>query len=152
RVSRSLKTSSRGPTLNGSAAEATKNTDSPVVGKQPGCREMGCRFSVAALHRDFFTIGRGRLRQRDVQDSLLEDGLGLFLVNIGRQRHRAMERAVRPLDAMVVLVLFLLFDLLLSAKRQDSVRERDFDVLFLDAGKFSLDVDFGFGLADIDPW
>ena len=75
----------------------------------------------------------------------------LHLIRIDRMRHAqgAPEFAERPLDEMIILLVFLLLHPLLAANGEHVVVERDVDILFRHARQFGRDPHFVFGFRDV---
>src|SRR6266508_1550600 len=88
------------------------------------------------LDRDDRPLGRQRLRQRHDEQTVLERRGDLTSVYRHRQSDAAEKRPIGPLHAVVALFFFLLLHLTLQGEQV--ARERDLDVLRIDAGHLGL--------------
>ena len=105
------------------------------------------------LDRDLGRLDRGvgRLLHSDVQHTLIKARANIVGVGVKGQRHRAREAAPGPLRDMIILTFVLFAILALPVDRHHIAGDGDVDILFVEAGKFRLDVDLLVGLADIQP-
>src|SRR5512135_2412261 len=97
--------------------------------------------SSSGGHLDLLRLRRLLLRKMDLQNAVLHPGVDLVRVHGSRERERAVEGAVRPLHAVIALLLDLPFQLPFPAKGQDAVLVLDADLLLLQSGKLRGDDD-----------
>lgn len=87
---------------------------------------------------DLFLLGFFRFRKDHLQHAILVRGCDLIALNIPGKPNRTGERAVASLDEMVVF-LFLLFSLLLLAfNGENTIAQRDVNVLGIKDRKLGL--------------
>src|SRR4051812_33397768 len=103
-------------------------------GRKPSCPPALLPFPIYRLRGDV-DLDRPRLgflaqRQAHREDAVLVLGRHPARVDGGRQRERAAERAVAPLDVVVLLFLHFVRDLLLARDGEHEVLDIDVDVLF----------------------
>ena len=129
--------------------------------KFPAAGSTGDRRTVAganvSISLDFHFDGLRAVvlgfRHAEREHAVLVFGRHVIRLGVFRQGEAPFERAVSPLDAVILLTLLFLFQMALPADLQDSVLYEDFDILFLDVRQLRLDDEFlvilggGFGLA-----
>src|ERR1051325_848358 len=92
-------------------------------------------------------------RELHGEDAVLVLGRDLVRVDGLRQRERAAERTVAPLDVVVLLVLHFGRRFLLAVDRQHEVLDVDLDVVAIHIGQFGFQHELVFAaLEDVDRW
>src|ERR1700732_3317352 len=102
--------------------------------------------SSGFLDLDFLRLGFGRLRNRDLQDSVRHGRLYARRIDTRRQLKDAVEHAVAPLAELNVLVFLVFLDLLFAADGEGIILDRYLDVLALEPGHLCADLDGLVGL------
>ncbi len=72
------------------------------------------------------------LGHRDLENTVFVDSFDFIGVDLNRQRYRALEVAISPLNPVYILVLFSLLLLLLTTDRKNIVVDADLDVVSLE--------------------
>src|SRR5207302_5154423 len=97
------------------------------------------------LRLGFLTLGNA---QR--QNTVLILGLDRVSIHGIRKREAASERAIRALDAQVVLFVHLLLELALTANGEDVVLHANVQILGIDIGEIRLHYEFVLAFVDVD--
>lgn len=108
------------------------------------------RVSGQLRDLDFDCLGHGRrrFRQRDLQHAVLEERLHVRRVDLAWHREPPEELAILPLDAVILLALFLFFELPLSLDGERAILQPNLDVFFLHIGQIDGDRVLFLGLVD----
>src|SRR5215210_1113623 len=104
------------------------------------------RALLADLDRDAARLARLGLGDADLEHALVERGGDRLWVDAIRQRERAAEAAVRPLDAVEALPALLVLGLALARDGQDVALDVDRDVALAEAGQIGLEREVVLGL------
>lgn len=92
-----------------------------------------------------------RLRQGHGKHAIFERGGNLVLLDLISEWNAAFEAAIEPFGELAVLVIS--FGPFLAAQRQHGIIEQDLDILLIQSGNLSRDLDLvvGFGDFNIRP-
>src|SRR5437016_1116790 len=105
---------------------------------------------AANTNLDLLGLGFGFLCEVDLQHALIVVGAYLPRVHRVRQRERAGEASVLPLDATEVLLFLFLLELALAVDGKGVVLDADVNVFLVDARDFNFQGDVVLVLVDID--
>ncbi len=85
-----------------------------------------------------------------MEQAVRQVGADLFRVRVRRQREAPDELSVRALDAVIALLLRLLFESPLAFERQDAVLDAKRQVFLFEAGKLEVEAQLFGRLRDVD--
>src|SRR5438105_7851369 len=138
------------PTISAASEDFTQF----VVRSATACENPRRNVDQTALGRRGVDLDRPGLRflplgQGQGQHAVLVLGVGLLRVDRAGQREAAHERAIRPLDTMVIVLLRLVLELALALEVQGAVIDADLDVLRVHARQFRLQHYVVLGFVDV---